>query len=97
MMLNRKERIKENAKRVRKHYNSIASLRRNEIRKHIQGLKGKLVYSEFTCDLCGHQHTKGYQYSFEEENYIICEFCNNSMHHMHQYLKIQYTPMGNKR
>ena len=96
-MLNRKKRIKENAKRVQKHYNSITALRRNEIRKHIQGLKGKLVYSMFTCDLCGHQHTKGYQYSIEDKDYMICEFCNNSIFHKHQYLKIQYTPMGNKR
>ena len=96
-MLNRKNRIKENAKRVKKHYNSVAASRRNEIRKHIQGLKGKLVYSMFTCDLCGHQYTKGYQYSIEDKDYMICEFCFNGITHKHQYLKIQYTPMGNKR
>ena len=97
MMLNRKGRNKERVKRVQKYYNSIASIRRNDIKKHIQKLKGKLIYTDFTCDLCGHQHTKGYQYSIEDENYMICEFCNNSIFHKHHYLKIQYTPMGNKR
>lgn len=97
MMLNRKSRNKERVRRVQKYYHNIASSRKNEISKYVRDLKGKLVFTEFTCDICGHQHTKGYQYLDGTKEYMICEFCNNNMFHKHPYLKIQYTPLGNKR
>ena len=28
---------------------------------------------------------------------ISCKFCNDALFHKHDYLKIHYTPMGNKR
>ena len=96
-MKTKKMRKKEHAKHVQSQYNNLANIRRGEIRKHILSLKGKLFEWTFTCDLCGHQRTKGYLYKDETEEYEICKFCNDALFHKHDYLKIHYTPMGNKR
>lgn len=97
MMKTRKMRKKEHAKRVRSRYNKQISSQKNEIRKKILVLKGKLFEWTFTCDLCGHQYIKGYLYNDGTNEYEICKFCNDRIFNKHDYVKIQYTPMGNKR
>lgn len=96
-MKTRKMRKKELVKQVQRKFNKLLSSRRNEIRKRIHGLKGKLFYSSFTCVLCGHNHTKGYLYNDGAEEYKICKYCNDALFKKHDHLKILYTPMGNKR
>lgn len=97
MMKNRKMRKKELVKKVQSKFNRLLSSRRNEIRKRLFGLNGRLFYNPFTCALCGHNHTKGYVYNDGAEEYEICKFCNDSLFRKHDYIKILYTPMGNKR
>lgn len=58
MMMNRKMRKKEHVKKTQRHYNMLASKRRNDIRKLVRGLKGELMSWNFTCCLCGHHHIK---------------------------------------
>lgn len=97
MMKTRKMRMKEHVQKVQKRYNQLANSRNNQIKSCIHGLKGKLIQYPFTCDLCGHQYTIGYVYTSEKEKYEICNFCKNKVFNKQPYLKIQYTPMGNKR
>lgn len=97
MMKTKKMRKKEHVKRVQSLYNNLNSSRKNEIRKHIIGLKGKVINRNFTCDICGHQRINGYLYNDENKEYEICKFCNNSIFHKTHYLNIIYTPMGNNQ
>ena len=97
MMMNRKMRKKEHVKKIQRQYNILASKRRNEIRKLVLGLKGELISWNFTCSLCGHHRIKGYLYNDGNQEYEICKFCNDTIFNRHDYLKIHYTPMGNKR
>lgn len=97
MMKTRKMLKKEHIKKVQSRYNKIRSDRRNEITKHLRGLKGKLFEWNFICDLCGHQRTKGYLYNDGSEEYEICKFCNDRLFKRANFTRIIYTPMGNKR
>ena len=92
-----KEFKKKHIKKVQSHYNKLANERKNEIRKHVRGLKGKLMEWVFTCDLCGHKRTRGYLYKDGDKEYEICKFCNDRMLHKNNHVRILYTPMGNKR
>lgn len=84
-------------KTVQRIYNSQDKARCAAIKKSIRDLKGERITYAFTCKLCKHTRMAGYLYETEEGEYEICKFCYDSIHHTSPYVKVVYTPMGNKR
>ena len=84
-MKNRKMRRKELVKKVQSKFNRLLSSRRNEIRKRLFGLNGRLFYNPFTCAFRLQSYFRGYVYNDGAEEYEICKFCNDSLFRKHDY------------
>ena len=88
---------KARQKKAKRAYKSLDGERRSAIRKAIRNLKGKRFTDTFICDLCRHNRMTGYLYETENGEYEICKFCYDAIHDIRPYVKVLYTPMGNKR
>lgn len=84
-------------KKVQSEYNKRANVRRSAIRHSILNQKGTCFSGSFVCDLCNHTRMTGYLYKTESGDYEICKFCHDGIFGISHYVKVIYTPMGNKR
>ena len=97
MAKNLKYQKADQIKKIQRYYDKKANSRKSEIIKQISNLKGKLFRYCFRCYNCGHDYSTGYIYSIGNEEYEICKFCKDKISGTRRYLRINYTPMGNKR
>lgn len=88
---------KAHAKKISSKYNQRERERQSALKKEFRELKGKYFKGIFSCVLCRHTRSVGYVYTLDDKEYEVCKFCNDALFNKKPYVKIVYTPMGNKR
>ena len=96
----REAKLKEEIEKANKANLPLGEYRR--VRAAIKNTSGKFFTGFYHCNLCRQKRWEGYEYTIGEKTYAICKKCihpnsNTKKSGRNGYMRIIYTPMGNKR